>query len=133
MSLPSIFSVEPGTVSRAFVILLAVAILAMPMRAQDASSGPPAAPQPAKAHPFHLEDYSQPRSAFPHVLQPYSPRPVDEPNLGNSPRIDGLSFSGSAPGILPIAAASDPGCCEMTWTAASAARRRPLALGSCPP
>jgi outer membrane protein len=100
MSLPrSIFGVRPGALSQAAVIFLTLAISPLAIRAQDASASPPsapqaAAPQPAKAQPFHLEDYSKPRSAFPHILQPYVPRPVDQPNLGNSPRIDALMHDG---------------------------------------
>jgi outer membrane protein TolC len=76
-----------------------MAIAPFVLRAQDApapqpAAPQPAAPQPAKAQPFHLEDYSKPRSAFPHFLQPYMPRPVDQPNLGNSPRIDALLHDG---------------------------------------
>jgi outer membrane protein len=100
MSLPrSIFGVRPGALSQAAVIFLTLAISPSAIRAQDGSASPPsapqaAAPQPAKAQPFHLEDYSKPRSAFPHILQPYVPRPVDQPNLGNSPRIDALMRDG---------------------------------------
>ncbi len=56
---------------------------------------PPSAPQPA-AQPelFHQTDYSVPRRAFPHVLHSYMPRPVPQPNLGNSPRIDSLMHDG---------------------------------------
>ncbi|MGA8501421.1 MAG: TolC family protein [Candidatus Sulfotelmatobacter sp.] len=67
------------------------------MRAQDV----PAAPTPqstpvAAAQPqaVHLQDYSKPRSAFPHILQPYQPQQVAQPNLGNSPRIDSLMRDG---------------------------------------
>jgi len=56
-----------------------------------AQSSPPAAPQP---QPVHLQDYSNPRPAFPHVLQPYTPQAVAQPNLGNSPRIDSLMRDG---------------------------------------
>jgi outer membrane protein len=100
MSLPrSIFAVRPGALSQAAVIILILAIAPFVLRAQDApapqpAAPQPAAPQPAKAQPFHLEDYSKPRSAFPHFLQPYTPRPVDQPNLGNSPRIDALLHDG---------------------------------------
>jgi outer membrane protein TolC len=41
-----------------------------------------------------LQDYSKPRSAFPHVLQPYQAQQVAQPNLGNSPRIDSLMHDG---------------------------------------
>lgn len=52
------------------------------------------APQPAPPSPVHLRDYSQPRSAFPKFLQPYTPRPLEFSNLGNSPRIDSLMRDG---------------------------------------
>ena len=63
---------------------------------------PPIAPssqatQTAPAAPpqtVHLKDYSTPRSAFPHLLQPYMPQQLAAPNLGNSPRIDALMRDG---------------------------------------
>jgi len=100
MSLPrSIFAVQPGALSQAAGIILILAIAPLVLRAQDASAPPPSAPQPSAprpttAQPFHLEDYSKPRSAFPHILQPYMPRQVDQPNVGNSPRIDTLMHDG---------------------------------------
>src|SRR5437764_3181342 len=51
-------------------------------------------PRPAPPSPVHLRDYSQPRSAFPKFLQPYTPRPLEFSNLGNSPRIDTLMRDG---------------------------------------
>jgi outer membrane protein len=95
MSLPrSIFVVRPAAFSRASVIFLALAVSPRALPAQDAPAPPPSTPQPAQAHPFHIEDYSQPRSGFPHILQPYTPRAVAEPNVGNSPRIDTLMHDG---------------------------------------
>ena len=44
--------------------------------------------------PVHLQDYSKPRSAFPHLLQPYRAQELAQPNLGNSPRIDSLMRDG---------------------------------------
>ena len=41
-----------------------------------------------------LKDYSVPRSAFPHLLQPYTAQQLAPPNLGNSPRIDALLRDG---------------------------------------
>src|SRR5882762_9660984 len=41
-----------------------------------------------------MQDYSQPRPAFPHLLQPYLPQQVAQPNLANSPRIDSLMHDG---------------------------------------
>jgi len=54
----------------------------------------PSSPQPAQAEPVHRIDYSQPRSAFPHVSQPYLPRELAQPMFGNSPRIDSLMREG---------------------------------------
>jgi outer membrane protein TolC len=42
----------------------------------------------------HLEDYSRPRSSFPHILQPYLPKELAQPDFGNSPRIDSLMKEG---------------------------------------
>ncbi|MGA8869111.1 MAG: TolC family protein, partial [Candidatus Sulfotelmatobacter sp.] len=49
---------------------------------------------PAQPQAVHLLDYSQPRSAFPHVLQPYMPRELAQPDLANSPRMDSLLHDG---------------------------------------
>ena len=62
--------------------------------APSAPTAPPAAPQPAQPQLVHLKDYSIPRSAFPHVLRPYMPQELAQPNLGNSPRIDSLMRDG---------------------------------------
>lgn len=70
------------------------------VRAQTASPAPstqatpPAAPQPVQPELVHLKDYSVPRSAFPNMLQPYTPQTIPQPNLGNSARIDGLMHNG---------------------------------------
>jgi outer membrane protein TolC len=55
---------------------------------------PQAAPVPAQPQAVHLQDYSKPRPAFPHFLQPYRAQEVAQPNLGNSPRIDSLMRDG---------------------------------------
>jgi outer membrane protein TolC len=62
--------------------------------APSAQSMPPAAPQPAQPQAVNLKDYSVPRSAFPRVLQPYTPQELAQPSLGNSPRIDALMKDG---------------------------------------
>jgi outer membrane protein len=62
--------------------------------APSSQSQPPTAPQPAQPQALHLKDYSNPRSAFPHVLQPYMAQELAQPNLGNSPRIDSLMRDG---------------------------------------
>jgi outer membrane protein len=89
-----------ATYRRRALLLAAFAIMACPqlqpfMRAQDV----PAAPAPqtvpaAQPQTVHLQDYSKPRSAFPHFLQPYQAQQVAQPNLGNSPRIDSLMHDG---------------------------------------
>ena len=83
------------------LMLTAFAILACTqfspsLRAQDvpATPAPQAAPAPAQPQAVHLQDYSKPRPAFPHVLQPYVPQQLAEPNLANSPRIDSLLHDG---------------------------------------
>jgi outer membrane protein len=64
--------------------------------AQDAPAAPTpqTAPVPAQPQAVHLQDYSKPRQAFPHFLQPYRQQQVAQPNLGNSPRIDSLLRDG---------------------------------------
>src|SRR5579864_5043950 len=87
----SLFSVRLLAVPLTSIILLAT--VPITLRAQDAST-PPAAPQPAQPQSVHLQDYSVPRRTFPNFLQPYMPRPLGQPNLGNSPRIDSLMRDG---------------------------------------
>ena len=76
--------------------LLACTQLSPLLCAQDvpAAPTPQTAPVPAQPQAVHLQDYSKPRPAFPHFLQPYRPQQVAEPNLGNSPRIDSLLRDG---------------------------------------
>ena len=78
---------------------VALLICASALFAQDVPSTP--APQsqitpasPAQPQAVHLQDYSKPRSAFPHFLQPYKSQEVAQPNLGNSPRMDALMRNG---------------------------------------
>jgi len=88
------------TFVRLLCLTLAVRTLPTALWAQAAPSTPssqltpPSAPQPAEVQPIHLKDYSKPRSAFPHLLQPYTPQQLAQPNLGNSPRIDSLLRDG---------------------------------------
>ena len=74
--------------------LAAVTLFALAPRALWAQAAPPPAPQPAQPQAVHLKDYSVPRSAFPHLLQPYMAQELAQPNLGNSPRIDSLMRNG---------------------------------------
>ena len=62
----------------------------------DSQSVPAApAPQPAvQPQSVNLQDYSKARSSFPNILQPYRAQDLPQPNLGNSPRIDGLLRDG---------------------------------------
>jgi outer membrane protein len=65
-------------------------------RAQDVPATPAqqTAPTPGQMPTIHLQDYSKPRSAFPHILHPYEGQQVPQPNLSNSPRIDTLMHDG---------------------------------------
>src|SRR5258706_3770167 len=71
--------------------------------AQDTSQVPSAPsaqvqPQPAvpsKSQPFEVKEYSKPRSPFPNLLAPYTPRHVAPPNLANTPRIDKFLHDGN--------------------------------------
>jgi outer membrane protein len=89
-----------AAISRLAILLAAFAILACALcpslSAQDvpAAPAPQAVATPAQSQAVHLQDYSKPRSAFPHFLQPYQPQEVAQPNLGNSPRIDLLLRDG---------------------------------------
>src|SRR6266481_3024490 len=78
----------------------AVAVLACVsspiLRAQEvpAAPAPQATPVSTQPQALHLQDYSKPRPAFPHILQPYLPQQLAQPNLANSPRIDSLMRDG---------------------------------------
>jgi len=72
----------------------ALVVAAPPMALWAQQAAPPAAPQPAQPQLIHMKDYSVPRSAFPHVLQPYKPEDLAQPTFGNSPRIDSLMRDG---------------------------------------
>ncbi len=99
MSFPS---PHVGTMRQLRALLLAAfAILAcLQLRlflfAQDVPSAPAPQPTPAPANPqaVHLEDYSKAHSAFPHLVQPYLPKELAQPDFGNSPRIDALMHDG---------------------------------------
>jgi outer membrane protein TolC len=64
-----------------------------PPPAPSSQSAPPAT-QPSQAQPVHLKDYSVPRSAFPRLLQPYTPQELARPSLTNSSRIESLMHDG---------------------------------------
>ena len=74
--------------------LAAITLTAAVPAALSAQQSVPAAPQPAQPQAVHVIDYSQSRSAFPHLLQPYVSRELAQPTFGNSPRIDTLMRDG---------------------------------------
>jgi outer membrane protein len=58
---------------------------------------PPAAPVPQntpETRPIPVLNYSRPVSHFPNPIGPYTPRHLEEPSLGNTPRIDALMRDG---------------------------------------
>jgi len=98
MSLPRLISIFRLAVRYSAAVLL-IAAVPLSLAAQQSAPAPPsqstpAAPQPEQPHAVNLTDYSQPRSAFPHVLQPYLPRELAQPSFGNSARIDSLMRDG---------------------------------------
>jgi outer membrane protein len=103
MSLPSIRMTAAQRRLTVRLMVTAFAILGCMLlspllraQAQDvpAAPMPQTAPVPAQPQAVHLRDYSKPRPAFPHFLQPYRAQQVAQPNLGNSPRIDSLMRDG---------------------------------------
>ena len=98
MSFPCLICAFRLALRHAAAVLL-IAAIPLSLAAQQSVPAPPspstpAAPQPEQPHAVNLTDYSQPRSAFPHVLQPYLPRELAQPSFGNSSRIDSLMRDG---------------------------------------
>jgi outer membrane protein len=68
--------------------------------AQNTSPLPPAPSTQGQAavattsQPFDVKEYAKPRSAFPNVIAPYTPRRTESPNLSNTSRIDELMRDG---------------------------------------
>jgi len=94
---------KTATNCRRALLLAAFAMLAGAqstalLYAQDVPSAPSPQPAtaaaPAKPQAVHLEDYSKSRSSFPHIVQPYLPKELAQPDFGNSPRIDALMRDG---------------------------------------
>ena len=87
-----------AAISRSVLIPAVFAICALPLLlcAQNvpAAPSPQTVTAPAQPQAIHLEDYSKPRSAFPHLLQPYQAQELAQPGLANSPRIDSLMRDG---------------------------------------
>ena len=76
------------------IAILACALSPLLSAQVPATPAPQPAPAPAPPQAVHLADYSKPRSAFPHLLQPYLPQQLAQPYLANSPRIDSLMRDG---------------------------------------
>src|SRR5450755_1444185 len=82
--------------------LLLAAIMILSAWAQDASpmpSAPSAQMQAQKAlsstsQPYDVQEYAKPKSPFPNLIAPYSPRHIAPPNLSNTPRIEQLMHDG---------------------------------------
>src|SRR5581483_5392931 len=78
--------------------LMEIGLLCASLVAQQSTPpAPPAAPeasQTANRELVHMADYSRSKPAFPNFLQPYKSTDLAQPNLGNSPRIDGLLHDG---------------------------------------
>jgi outer membrane protein TolC len=94
-SISAMFGVLHGAAA-----LILAALMIPAMWAQDTPSMP-AAPSaqtqsatPPASQSFNVKEYSKPRSAFPNVVAPYTPRRVEQPNLANTPRIDQLLHDG---------------------------------------
>jgi outer membrane protein len=91
---------QPFTVFSAlrWSVLLFLAMVVPASWAQESSSVPNAPStqkvMPSSSQPFDLNEYSQPRSAFPNLLAPYRARQVAPPNLANTARIDQLMRNG---------------------------------------
>jgi outer membrane protein len=73
---------------------LLIATVPLGAIAQQNATSAQASPQSAQSEAVHGIDYSNPRSAFPHVLQPYMPRELAHPTFANSARIDSLMRDG---------------------------------------
>ena len=98
MSFPRLVCAFRLAVRHSSAVLL-IAAVPLSLAAQQSAPAAPsqataAAPQPEQPRAVNLTDYSQPRSAFPHVLQPYLPRELAPPSFGNSSRIDSLMRDG---------------------------------------
>lgn len=48
----------------------------------------------SSSQPFDVQEYAKPKSHFPNLIAPYTPRHVQAPNLANTPRIDQLMHDG---------------------------------------
>jgi outer membrane protein len=85
-----------GVLLRMTLVIFCCTQLPLSMCAQNVPAAPTPQPTPSGAPPqlVHLQDYSKPSPAFPHILQPYRAQGLAQPNLANSPRIDSLMRDG---------------------------------------
>ena len=85
---------------RGAAALLLTVVIVSAVWAQDAAPVPPAPSgqtmnaAPASTQPFDVREYSKPRSHFPNLVAPYTPRRIEQPNMSNTPRIDRLMRDG---------------------------------------
>jgi outer membrane protein len=75
-------------------LILLVTGVTMPILAQQAPAAPAQAPTAPQPQAFYVQDYSRPRSAFPHLFHPYEAQDVAQPNFANSSRLDSLMRDG---------------------------------------
>ncbi|HUB52528.1 MAG TPA: TolC family protein, partial [Terracidiphilus sp.] len=76
---------------RAAAAVLMAALMVPAGWAQEASSMPSA---PSSSKPYNVQEYATPQSHFPNPISPYTARHVEQPNLANTSRIDGLMRDG---------------------------------------
>jgi outer membrane protein len=100
------FTVLTGFRRAAVFFLAAIFFAAVMVPAGWAQDTPvpsaPSAQMPAQGvvspssstQPFDVQEYSKPKSHFPNLVAPYTPRRVEAPNLANTPRIDELMHDG---------------------------------------
>ena len=89
------------TLNRAAALFLV--IVAVPAGWAQETSSVPSAPSaqmpmqkamPSSSKPFDVNEYAKPRSQFPDLIAPYTPRRIEPPNLANTERIDELMRDG---------------------------------------
>ncbi|HTC46479.1 MAG TPA: TolC family protein [Candidatus Aquilonibacter sp.] len=87
-----------AAVLRCMLLAAGMFLIGLSLPIKSAAQNVPPTPTPqASATPAvqpPLQDYSKPRSAFPHILQAYRAQQVPQPVQGNSPRIDSLMHDG---------------------------------------
>jgi outer membrane protein len=77
-----------------FAVVMATAGSAQDTPVPSAPSAQRAVSPSSSTQPFDVQEYSKPKSHFPNLVAPYTPRRVEAPNLANTPRIDELMHDG---------------------------------------